>query len=68
MYTFIKELSTKSLTKIFSNSVMIKLARTGPKEDPIDTPSICLQILLLKLNAALEQESMISHVFLMWYE
>ena len=42
MYTFIKELSTKFLTKIFHNSVMIVFARTELKWDPIDTPSICL--------------------------
>ena len=38
----LKELSTKSLTKIFPNSVMIVFARTELKGDPIDTPSICL--------------------------
>ena len=49
MYFFIKNLSTKSLTIIFSNSVMIIFRRTRHKPDPIDTPSIVLKILLLKL-------------------
>ena len=42
MHAFIQELSTKSLTIIFSNSVMIIFARTGPKGDLIDTPHISL--------------------------
>ena len=42
MYTFIKDLSTKSLTIMFSNSFMITFTITGPKGDLIDTQSICL--------------------------
>ena len=42
MHAFIQELSTKSLTIIFSNSVLIIFARTGPKGDFIDTPPVCL--------------------------
>ena len=60
MYTFIKDLSTKSFTIIFSNSVMIIFRRIGSKGDTIDTPSICLWILLLKLSPVLVQELMIT--------
>ena len=42
MYTFIKDLLTKSFTIIFSNPVMMILARTAAKGDPIDTLSIFL--------------------------
>ena len=49
MYTFIKDLPTKSSTMIFPSSVMIIFSSTGSKRD-----------LLLKLNVVLVQESMIS--------
>ena len=50
----------KSLTIDIYNAVMVILAKTGTKEDCMDTLSICLQILLLKLNVVFLQESIIS--------
>ena len=43
-----------------SSSVIITLANTGPKEEPILTPSFCWYSLLLKENAVLVQVSNIS--------
>ena len=48
---------TKSSTITFSSSVKIMLARTGAKQDPIETPSICSNQTLLKEKAVLVQES-----------
>ena len=48
---------TKSSTITFSSSVKMMLARTGGKQDPIETPSICLNKTLSKEKAVLVQES-----------
>ena len=45
---------------VSSNSVIIMFASTGPKEDPILTPSFCSYNLLLKVNAVFVQVSNIS--------
>ena len=39
---------TKSSTITFSSSVKMMLARTGAKQDPIETPSICSNKILSK--------------------
>ena len=50
----------RSETTIFSNSVNMILARTGPSEHPIETPSICLNNWLLNEKVVLLQQSKIS--------
>ena len=42
MYTFIKDLSNKYLTIVFSNSVIIIVAKTGTKGVCMDTSSFYL--------------------------
>ena len=45
-------------TITLSNSVIMMLARTGPSDEPIKTPSFYLQIIPLKENAVLVQQSL----------
>ena len=40
---------------ILSNSVIMMLAKTGPSDEPIETPSFCLRIIPLKENAVFGQ-------------
>ena len=49
-----------NLTIVFSSSVIMMLANTGPNGEPMETPSTCLENLLLKLKTVLVQESKIS--------
>ena len=42
-----------------SNSVMLMLAITGPSDEPVETPSFCLEITPLKENVVLAKQSLI---------
>ena len=48
---------TKSSTITFSSSVEMMSARTGAKQDPIETPPNCSNKTMLKEKAVLVQES-----------
>ena len=47
-------------TITLSNTLIMMLARTGPSDEPIETPSFCLRIVPLNGNAVFVQQSLLA--------